>query len=530
MRTIVFCWLRHPCGTLKRFVVSSMHLKTAGMERMWSIWATTSCFGLKATNSNRAYSQRKFRNLTLDYTDSCRQVLQHRCLTADMFLQHRCGMLGTLAGRNCVGRRGGFEEGPKRCFSRGTCRSSYASAQLFRGRRSTFEASTLKSLKRIVILRSCVWSTCHFWGKARKNASFLVFKASCLKEVSQKCFVFEFKASFLKEVSQKSFDFEQRSFIFEGSLAEKPRFELSSCFSWISWISKPIEFQIERLANQLNFKANDSQTNWISNQMNQIWIHLNLKSNESNLNSSESHITWTSSHLLESQITWTLESQINDRQWNHFPFKSVEPRTAWTSNQLTLKAVNFQIAWTSNQMKLKTVESEIIRTWNDLQIRSLESQVIYLNLKLFESQISHWQSNHLNLESIDNQTSRISNHLTTKSFESQNNWIANHLNLNSIDFQILKSKQLNLKWTVNKKLESQINGISNLLNLQTKWNAKYIIESEINWLSNRTNSIPDLLLIGSLSLETSATASCGRYVIIEYIQSLYIHAETAISQ
>ena len=49
-------------------------------------------------------------------------------------------------------------------ISRGSCRSSYASAQLLRGRRSTFEASTLKlkSLKRIVILKPSVWPTCHF--------------------------------------------------------------------------------------------------------------------------------------------------------------------------------------------------------------------------------------------------------------------------------------------------------------------------------------------------------------------------------
>ena len=47
-------------------------------------------------------------------------------------------------------------------ISRGSYRSSYASAQLFCGRRSTFEASIQKSAKRIVILKSSVWSTCHF--------------------------------------------------------------------------------------------------------------------------------------------------------------------------------------------------------------------------------------------------------------------------------------------------------------------------------------------------------------------------------
>ena len=143
---------------------------------------------------------------------------------------------GVREGCKNVGRRGGFEEGLKRCvsrgrrsdfalcdvdvwslprwnrgrvanfmsrkcyfaviISRGSYRTSYASAQLFRGRRSTFEACAWKSLKRIGILRSSVWSTCHFWRKSRRNASFWSFRASFLKEVSQKCFVLSFKVSF----------------------------------------------------------------------------------------------------------------------------------------------------------------------------------------------------------------------------------------------------------------------------------------------------------------------------------------------
>ena len=116
-----------------------------------------------------------------------------------------------------VGRRGELEECPKWCFSRGrrrdfvlcdvdgwgcrrrmrgrvaifmsrkcyfaviisrgSYRTSYVSAQLFRGRRSTFEASTWKLLKRIGILRSSVRWTCDFLRKSRRNASFLILKA-----------------------------------------------------------------------------------------------------------------------------------------------------------------------------------------------------------------------------------------------------------------------------------------------------------------------------------------------------------------
>ena len=150
-------------------------------------------------------------------------------------------------------------------MSRGSYRTSYASAQLFRGRRSTFEASTWKSLKRIGILRSRVCSTCQFLRKSRRNVSFLIFKASFLKEVPQKCFVFHLesfrfegslakkasflscKATFLKEVSQKSFVFELQSFKFEGSLAEKLR------------LTKSFESLIGWQPNHLNLKSFDIQ-------------------------------------------------------------------------------------------------------------------------------------------------------------------------------------------------------------------------------------------------------------------------------
>ena len=128
------------------------------------------------------------------------------------------------------------------------------------GQHVIFEGSLAEMLR--------FWSSkIHFWRKSRRKASFLSFKASILKEVSQKCFVFDlqsfvfegslaeklrfwasklqfwrksrtkasfliFKASFLKEVSHKSFVFELQSFIFEGSLAEMHRFWSSKLQFW----------------------------------------------------------------------------------------------------------------------------------------------------------------------------------------------------------------------------------------------------------------------------------------------------------
>ena len=108
-------------------------------------------------------------------------------------------------------------------------------------------------------------SKLHFGRKSRTKASFLSFKASFLKEVSHKSFVFDlqsfifegslaqklrfwaskvhfgrksrtkasflsFKVAFLKEVSRKSFVFDL--FIFEGSLAEMFRFWSSKLRFW----------------------------------------------------------------------------------------------------------------------------------------------------------------------------------------------------------------------------------------------------------------------------------------------------------
>ena len=255
---------------------------------------------------------------------------------------------GVREGCKNVGRRGGFEEGLERfvlrgrrsdfalcdvdvwslwcwnrgrvanfmsrkCYfaviiSRGSYRTSYASAQLFRGRRSTFKASTWKSLKRncnseakslvnlsflkevshksfVFELQSFIFegslaeklrfwaSKLHFWRKSRRNASFLSFKASFLKEVSQKCFLFEFQSVFLEEVSQKSFVWQ----------------------------------------NYLNHTSVNNQITWTSN-------HFISKSLESQIN-------WQPTHLISNRLTT----------------KSLEPQIILHPNHLNLKSIDNQL-------------------------------------------------------------------------------------------------------------------------------------------------------------------------------------------
>ena len=154
-------------------------------------------------------------------------------------------------------------------------------------------------------------SKLYFWRNCRRNASFLIFKASFLKEVSQKSFVFELQsfnfegslaekfcfwssklhfwrksrrkasflsctASFLKEVSQKSFVFELKSFIFEGSLAEMLRFRASKLRLWrksrrtasVSQLVRSISQSVSQI-NQSDQSVSQSVSQIISQSANQ---------------------------------------------------------------------------------------------------------------------------------------------------------------------------------------------------------------------------------------------------------------------
>ena len=202
-------------------------------------------------------------------------------------------------------------------ISRGRYRSSYASAQLLRGRRNTFWSihlkivktywnSEVKCLVNLSFLKE-VWQKCivfdfqcfvfegrlaqklrfwasklNFWRKSRRKALFLIFKASFLKEVSLKSFVFQlqsfifegslaemlcfwssklrfwrksrtkasflsFKVAFLKEVSQKCFVFDLQSFVFEGSLAE----QLQSVSQLVRSISQSVSPSVSQSVSQI---------------------------------------------------------------------------------------------------------------------------------------------------------------------------------------------------------------------------------------------------------------------------------------
>ena len=93
----------------------------------------------------------------------------------------------------------------------------------------------------------------HFWRKSRRNASLLIFKASFLKEVSQKCFVFDLQ-----------------SFIFEGSLAEKIRFWASKA-SFLKEVSQNSFSQsVSQSVSQINQSVSQSASQSVSHLVSQI--------------------------------------------------------------------------------------------------------------------------------------------------------------------------------------------------------------------------------------------------------------------
>ena len=123
---------------------------------------------------NQVYYQRKFWSSNFQLYWKLPLGLAASMFDSRDVLQHRCETWEILAGRNCA----------KCCVifhSFAASRARKVIAKMYIG-----------------ILRSSVWSTCHFWRRSRRKASFLSFKASFLKEVSRQCFFLSFKVSFLK--------------------------------------------------------------------------------------------------------------------------------------------------------------------------------------------------------------------------------------------------------------------------------------------------------------------------------------------
>ena len=212
---------------------------------------------------------------------------------------------------NNIGRRGGFEEGPKWCFSRGrrndfllcdvdvwslgrwirgrvanfmlwkcylagiishgSYRSLYASAPTFSWQGQYFWSIDLKIGETYCNSEvKCLVNMSFLKEVSQKSltASFLIFKASFLKEVSQNPY---FKVSFLQGASRKA-----SFFSFEGSLAEKEFSKsLESQTNWQPdhFYLKPIDNPIIRITHQLTTKFIWTSSRITSKGPN----HLNLK-------------------------------------------------------------------------------------------------------------------------------------------------------------------------------------------------------------------------------------------------------------
>ena len=309
-------------------------------------------------------------------------------------------------------------------------------------------------------------SKLHFWRKSRTKASFLSFNASFLKEVSQKSFVFElqsfifegslaemlrfwasklhfwkksrtkasflrflsFTDSFLKEVSQKCFVFEFQSFHFEGSLAQKLfRFWASKFHFWR---------KSRRKASFLNFKAS------FLKEVSQKCFVFEFQSFNFEGSLAQKLRFWASKRLFGGSLAEKLRLT-----------KSFEPQTIWHPNRLNLKSIDNQLIWISNRLTTNSFESQSDWPPNHLNLKSIDNQTTWISNPLtttsLESQIG-WRPNHLNLKSMDNHLNWISNQLptkiiwisdqmTTKSFDSQLVWIWHQLTFEPIELRTLPS-------------------------------------------------------------------------------------------
>ena len=133
---------------------------------------------------------------------------------------------------------------------------------------------------------------------------------------------------------------------------------LGSTFSWqaqyfiswtqFHWIKKRMLYS----TSQLNLKANDSQSHWISTQLN-LKIEIEII---------WTHITWISNHL----NTWIPNQWLTIKSLE----TSIDNQSTWNSNPLYI------IHWISNQMTCKTIESEI--NWLSNQLNSTPSSYRFL--------------------------------------------------------------------------------------------------------------------------------------------------------
>ena len=136
-------------------------------------------------------------------------------------------------------------------------------------------------------------SNLHVWRKSRRNASFLIFKAS-----------------FLKEVSHKSFVFELQSFNFEGRLAQKLRFWASKLQFWRT---------SRRKASFLSFKASFLKEVW-QNSFSQSVSQSISQSDSQSVSQSVSQIVSQSvsqsvslsvSHSISQSVTQSVSQSVN---------------------------------------------------------------------------------------------------------------------------------------------------------------------------------------------------------------------------
>ena len=219
--------------------------------------------------------------------------------------------------------------------------------------------------------------------------------------------------SFLKEVSQKCFVFEIQSFIFEGSLAEKLRFWGSKLQFWrksrrkasfLSFKASILSFE-GSLAEKLRFWSSKLEF-WRKSRRKASFLRFKASIFEGSL---AEKLRLTKSFA--SHVSW---------QPNHLNFKSFDIQITWISNQLTTNSFESQIDWQPKHLNLRSVDNRITWISNQLTTTSLEVQ-INRQPKSFEAHID-WQPNHLNLKSDDNQIIWLSTRLNLTSMDFRTNW------------------------------------------------------------------------------------------------------------
>ena len=232
-------------------------------------------------------------------------------------------------------------------------------------------------------------SKLRFWRKSRTKASFLSFKASFLKEVSQKCFVFELQSFVFEGSLAQSFVFELQSFFFEGSLAEMLRFWSSKLRFWRKSRTKASFLSFKAKASFLKEVSQNSFSQSVSQSVSQSGSQLVRSISQSVSRSVSQSVSQIVSQWVSQSVS-QIVSQSDSRSVSQPVSQSDSQSVSQSINQSVSQSVGQSVSQSVNQSINQSVGRSASQSVSQLVSRSVSqsvSQIVSQSVSQSVSQI-----------------------------------------------------------------------------------------------------------------------------------------------